>query len=144
VLSFRNENISLQVGIFNHSRLSRCLNALLDEDHHDDFLKAPFGMDFTLKAAFQNRNVEICSYSQKAVIFSQCISDLLKVVAELTNLAASVFHFIFLELNWQKGKAGTIEIPLLCFSLVLCRCIHVNSAMEGNRNRICKVVVFKV
>lgn len=42
MFNFRNENISLQVGIFSHSMLSVCSNAPLHEVHHHVFLRAPF------------------------------------------------------------------------------------------------------
>lgn len=92
----------------------------MDEGHHDVFSKAPFGADLILKALFQNRNVEVFSYNQLAVNFPWWISDLLKIVADPTNWAASVFRFIFLGLDEWNGKVGKIEIPLLCFSPVLC------------------------
>lgn len=51
-MCFRNEKISLQVGIFSHSMLSMCLNALLHEVHHDVSLKAPFGTELILDTLF--------------------------------------------------------------------------------------------
>lgn len=92
----------------------------MDEGHRDVLLKAPFGAGLILKALFQNRNMEVLSYNQLVVNFPWWISDQLKIVADPTNWAASVFHFIFLGLDEWNGKAGKIEIPLLRFSPVLC------------------------